>query len=911
MDSNGLRCFGLSWGRGLHGWQGGGSAVEAAPQHRVTGVRLASRAEPLPLRETAQNVDEVVLAPAMAVDALGNHVHWDGEALVSTSHLAAREGLASLPFVLPAEALPVTDLAPGDDDVLYLAAGGAVWFADLRARFALTAFDAPAEFSPQRLATAPGGGAWVLDSTRGEVLRLTGRPETVRPLYVDRAWDDRLDATPTNPDPPRWQQRSVVVPAGERAVAIATHRHGRVLVLSLVRPNGGMRLRLRLDDGRWSLPLRLAGPRFGATLAWLDGERIAVATRGVLEGERPRDPGVYTYALPPPLLDRWAAASAEGADTLPEDLDDPLPALGDYWPLAGWTGGPFAATRPGDSLHYPRERAEGGIAPQRVARVSAATRARYGVLANVLEDRAPGARVLAAAGLLDSGDAGTVWHRLVAEAAVPAGSAMIVWLATSDSGMPAFEPAAPTRRAPWQPHLIGDRAALPPDVAAELPVDAPRAVRLPTPTEVPHGQPLLCCAEAPTAGAFGVLIQRAGVAVRSLQGPRLWVVVELFGDGRATPELAALRAWSGRVSYRDRYLPALYHERLFGADADRAGPASGADFLGRYLHLFEGLFTEIEDRVAASALFSDPMACPPEALPWLAGWVGIALEPGLPPERARWMIANAARLAQRHGTLDGLKLALDIATDGGVTCGRIVVVEDFRLRRTLATILGADLVDRHDPLTQGLAVSGNSVVGDALFLGDVAVLDDPARQTFLALFRRLEGADEGRAAARRAVFDALANRVTILLHEQASADEAGLVQKLAGLGAPAHVLVRVIRAAWPFMVGVASLIGADSFLRAPPPPRPVRAGPGPETSALGSIDTLRGEASLDAHAGALSVLQRAPAPSAPPRAVARVRDIDPTAATPGDSPFRLDGRRSSADTGRHITTWHWVHLPPA
>lgn len=911
MDANGLRSYGLSWGRGLHGWAGGGSAVEAAPQHRVAGVRLASRADPLPLEETATDADAVPLAPSMAVDALGNHVRWDGEALVSTSHLAAREGLLPLPFALPAAALPVTDLAPGDDDVLYLAAGGAVWFADLRARFALTAFDAPAEFAPQRLATAPGGGAWVLDSTRGEVLRLTGRPETVRPVYVDRAWDDRLDATPTNPDPPRWQQRSLAVPAGERAVAIATHRHGRVLVLSLLRPNGGMRLRLRLDDGRWSLPLRVAGPRFGGTLAWLDGERIAIATRGVLAGERPRDPGVYTYALPPALLDRWAAASAEGETTLPEDLAAPLPPLGDFWPLAGWTGGPFCSTRPGDSLHYPRALADGSIAPQRVARVGVASRSRYGVVANVVEGRAPGARVLAAAGLLDTGDAGTVWHRMVAEAAVPTGCAMIVWLATSDAGMPAFEPAAPTARAPWQPHLVGDRSALPPEVAAELPADTPRAVRLPTPTEVPLGEPLLCCAEAPTAGAFSVLIQRAGVAVRQLQGPRLWVVVELFGDGRATPELAALRAWAGRVSYRDRYLPALYHERLFGEDADRAGPASGADFLGRFLHLFEGLFTDLEDRVAASALFTDAMACPPDALPWLAGWVGLALQPGLPPQRARWMIANAARLAQRHGTLDGLTLALDIATDGAVTRGRIVVVEDFRLRRTLATILGADLVDRQDPLTQGLAVSGNSIVGDALFLGDLAVLDDPARQTFLALFRRLEGADEGRAAARSAMFDALAHRVTVLLHEEATADEAGLVQALAELSAPAHVQLRVIRAAWPFMVGVAALIGADSFLRSPPPPRPVRAGPGPETSALGGVDTLRGEASLDAHAGALAVLQRAPAPSAPPQAVARVRDIDPAAGTAGETPFRLDGRRSSADTGRRIALWHWVHLPPA
>ena len=51
--------------------------------------------------------------------------------------------------------------------------------------------------------------------------------------------------------------------------------------------------------------------------------------------------------------------------------------------------------------------------------------------------------------------------------------------------------------------------------------------------------------------------------------------------------------------------------------------------------------------------------------------------------------------------------ALDLATGGAVQGGEIVILEDYRLRRTFATILGADLADERDPLTAGLAVSGN------------------------------------------------------------------------------------------------------------------------------------------------------------------------------------------------------------
>ncbi|MFG6413315.1 phage tail protein [Roseateles sp. DC23W] len=932
MDVNGLRSFGLSFGGGLQPWRvpvPGGEpteAVEAALHHRVTGARLASRAHSLALVEEAASVADVALQPSVAVDAFGNHVQWDGSGITSVSHLAARHALAPQAFALPAKAQPVTDMTVGDDDVLYLAANGALWLVDLRGRFELTQLDAPVGFNLQRLASAPGGGVWALDVEQGGIARMSGLPLATLPVYVGRGTDARFSAADPNPHPPRWRVLAARVPASEKAVALSTHRRGPLLVLSLGRAAGGASVRALLDESRLSLPLRLAGPRFPHTLGWLDGERIAIATRGVLKSPegRDRDPGVWTYAMPATLLERLAAASAEGHDTLPQDLRPPLQPQGDFYPLAGWNGGAFVAGRPGERLHYAR-RGDAGVAPARVARVSTGARARYGLLVNAAQDRTPEDRARAALGRIDARDPGTVWHRLYAEAAVPTGCAMLVWLAANDADAPDFTPGERGRRAHWYPHLIGERSALPQALQDALPPDMPRAAWVKDATEVPSGQSVLCCgtggdqpARPGQAGLFAMLIQRAGTTVRALQGSRLWVALELFGDGRATPELAVLRAYAGRLSYRDRYLPALYHERVFGADADRAGPATGADFLDRFLHLFEGLFTDIEGRIAASALLTDAMACPPEALAWLASWVGLSLEPGMSRERARWMLLNAPQLARHHGTLAGLQRALDIATDGAVTRGRIVVVEDFRLRRTLSTILGAQLQDATDPLTTGLTQSGNSVVGDALFLGDSRTLSDGELKTFLALFRHLTAAapqadaalQAGRAAAHQALFDDLAHRVTVLVHDTFGADEKGMVKRLTELAAPAHVLTRVVDAAYPLMVGVAALVGADTYLRAAPPQRPVRVGPGAETSSLGGVDTLRGEASLDAHAGAFDAVLPPQAPQQRPVARIAVQGLSPGDTAGVAQPFQLDGSASSAEEGRAIDSFTWTHLPP-
>src|SRR6185436_16417200 len=86
----------------------------------------------------------------------------------------------------------------------------------------------------------------------------------------------------------------------------------------------------------------------------------------------------------------------------------------------------------------------------------------------------------------------------------------------------------------WFPHIVGDSRAFPKDVARALPTAAPRAAWVADDSEVPQGQSLLGCPRSPNlAGLFTALVQRADLRVRTLTGRRLWVMVELFGNGRA------------------------------------------------------------------------------------------------------------------------------------------------------------------------------------------------------------------------------------------------------------------------------------------------------------------------------------------------------------------------------------------
>lgn len=433
------------------------------------------------------------------------------------------------------------------------------------------------------------------------------------------------------------------------------------------------------------------------------------------------------------------------------------------------------------------------------------------------------------------------------------------------------------------------RFGTPPSNPASLKTDIPIGSWVTDASEIPfHPGMLNCPPEKDVSGLFTVLVQRPGRRVRSLRGRYLQVWLELVGNGLTSPEIAAVRIYAPRFSYLDHYLPELYHETEYGPQADKQGTATGADFLQRYLCLFESLLTPIEDKVAAAHVVTDPQSAPPEALDWLASWLDLTMLPGLPEARRRRLLTEATRLYRRHGTLPGLTLALDIATGDRVTCGDIVILEDYRLRRTFATILGADLADEEDPLMMGIVASGNSYVGDTLFLGE------EEKHEFLALFlpETAETAEED--VSIQELFERLAHRVTVLVHHETAPEELRLIRRVVELETPAHVQTRILAVSTPLLVGLSALVGVDTYLRQRPARCPVRVG----VSHIGRRDVIQGLGSLDPR------LESGPPGTVGPgmrRPIARAADVE---AEIGHS-FALDASGSEAFEGRKIDYYHW------
>ena len=264
-------------------------------------------------------------------------------------------------------------------------------------------------------------------------------------------------------------------------------------------------------------------------------------------------------------------------------------------------------------------------------------------------------------GPVDSRLTGCVWHRLYIEAAVPSGGAIeIAALATETTSAPAS--CRVPRMAPaWAVHrLAATRDLERLDQTSRMRAGARLRRRSPSPRSL---WPARLGPEAPACSPFcsSSRAARSGASPAATSGS----TCTFSGDSQSSPELAAIRAYAKRFSYRDRYLPAFYRETLGGSDAVAEGAATRHDFMERLLCLFEGVLTETEGRIAGAWLLTDPSAAPDAAL---------ALDRPV-DRRFRRATATARRGCARpcsprrtrralNGTLGGLTAALEIGTGG-------------------------------------------------------------------------------------------------------------------------------------------------------------------------------------------------------------------------------------------------------
>ncbi|MEY2689229.1 MAG: hypothetical protein RL375_3428 [Pseudomonadota bacterium] len=496
------------------------------------------------------------------------------------------------------------------------------------------------------------------------------------------------------------------------------------------------------------------------------------------------------------------AAAAGTAQLLPE-----------RWPRRGESAVRFVRHRDGKVRH---------LAPDGVHRLYRLAQARF----------TPRAEATLAT-RLDAGDPGTVWDCLYLDASIPPGCRIQVSARAVDDWAERGEAFEPQPDPIWSP------------LASELPF-VPSLARRGSPSGDPK--------QPGRSGLFEVLLQRSNGAVRELRGRYLSLRFTLSGDGRHTPAIHAARAWFPRFSWQAQYLPEHFHQQQAVDDvpSGQTVAANGADLRERIFASFEAVLTPIEDRIAASEALLYPESVPTPLLPHLAGLLGHTLRAHWPEPRQRRWLSRLGDLQARKGSYAGLCQALDIVTDGAVGRGQVVPVELFRLRRTLATVLGVSMDDAAHPLTLGTGQSGNSLVGETLILSDEHAL------AVLALFAPDLARPGVEATAVRQFFDDHARRLTVLLHGDARGLR-GLVEDALPELVPATVQWNVVSSEQPFVPGLSPLLQIDTFLDTTPAPGPVRL----DHTRLGRNDLIRNPVALSPEDARAVAPSDAPATGSP------------------------------------------------
>ena len=362
---------------------------------------------------------------------------------------------------------------------------------------------------------------------------------------------------------------------------------------------------------------------------------------------------------------------------------------------------------------------------------------------------------------LDSGEYHTDWGRLFLDACIPNGCDVGVFFSTADD-LP-DEPTIP-RTPPL--HLIAP--PLRPELSPPMP-----PVSL-APAEGAEFYPLHrreTGREVPWARfAANDAFETYEAPVNAAPGRYLWVTLALHGTGHATPRVRSLRAEHPSHDLLRR-LP-----KAFSRDTDVAS------FLRRYLAIFDGTLGDLQARSDARDVLLDPQATPEEALPWLASFLGLALDERWPLAARRELISEVPVLWRERGTVTGLTRFLELYL------GRApVLVEHYRLRG----LGGALLTDESSTLFAGAVVGTNFRVGGAVGQAD----------------------DQPLTGDTASAFATHAHRFTVLVPAMLDADGSDVVRDILDAQRPAHTIVDVctiasgMRVGYGLHVGLLSVIG--------------------------------------------------------------------------------------------------------
>ena len=640
-------------------------------------------------------------------------------------------------------------------------------------------FPAEAALTPFDMAAAPGGGVWILDRIHqtywglDHQFRIITEPAQIPAMAANEPTpftfhpEGELPLNPPRHDPPQGFSLAASDP-----ISIEALPDGSVLILDNPLVSGPSRLYHYRFSRQLSSPFLLPDLTGIAT----DGEARPVIGHDM--AYTPADDMLYIVERDGNQAVAFQLKLPDGEVSSPPS--EPLTVKRTYLPMHFF--GSRALVASADQVYYDVtpgavNEAERPIGPETAVRwvaLHGIDQPRYERTATLLTYR------------FDGKERDCVWHRLFLDACIPAETNVAVWTRAGNDeklleGVPfRLEPALYLRQAG---------------------------------AEIPYYEPFPETGHQPEAtGTWELLFQQA-------RGRYCQIKLVLSGNGRVTPQLRALRAYYPRFSYPKRFLPAVYQQ-----------DDESAWFLERLLANPEGFYTEIEGKMAEVNMLFDGRSAPAEALNWLAGWLGLILDPlwariqerrqtphrqpaKAAPDRRRLFIRYALALYERRGTPEGIRFALQLLLH---PCLETI------LDRFKAAAVKLDLALQDDLAELGLSYP-TAVMSEAelerLLHDYILAPSRPTKVRIVEHFLTRQGragvaGDPTRIGVITDVEDAIqasAHQFSVLIPEDLTPEEAAMVERIVALEKPAHTHFDIRRYWDYFRVGEVRL-GIDTAL---------------------------------------------------------------------------------------------------
>ncbi|MCH9686950.1 MAG: hypothetical protein K0V04_36280 [Deltaproteobacteria bacterium] len=362
------------------------------------------------------------------------------------------------------------------------------------------------------------------------------------------------------------------------------------------------------------------------------------------------------------------------------------------------------------------------------------------------------------------------WGRIFIDACIPAGTELAIHTMAADEppDEPAIAPALPENIESYEVSRP-DLTSLPPASVVPEPGDVKgRVHRRAIGKELPWLVPSPAACER-----ISRRFETYEAPVRAEPGRFLFLTLVLRGDGRVSPRVRGLRIETlGHPLVRR--LPRLYSR-----------DPTTADFLHRFLAMFDGLLGDLEIRTLLRHALFDPRSTPDVFLPWLADLMGLVLDRRWPESARRAILMDLTWLFRFRGTVPGLRRFLELYLGSPV-----LIVEHFRIRGLGRTVLGAE-----PPTSEGSVLGAGFRVGGTV--GRAEPFDAGALDT--------SGGD---------AFESHAHRFTVVVPTSLDDKQRAVVELILEQHRPAHTLYSLCTLASGMRVGLGLHAGLTSVVGA-------------------------------------------------------------------------------------------------